>query len=62
MLSQLTDPLSAGPDLLTNKLRGTGGTQDEIRKPNSVKIYQLPAEERPKGAGFTSHILNNTVT
>ena len=39
MLSQLTDPLSAGPDLLTNRLRGGSGTRDEIRKPTTVKIY-----------------------
>ena len=37
MLSQLTDPLSAGPDLLINKLTGAG--QNEIQKPATVKIY-----------------------
>ena len=63
MLSQLTDPLSAGPDLLTNKITGMSGTYDEIRKPATVKIYSTPtSEERPKGAGFASLILNNTVT
>ena len=61
MMQQLTDPSSAGPDLLTNKVKG--GTRDEIRKPATVKIYQPPTtEEIPKGAGFATHILNNTVS
>ena len=59
MMSQLTDPLSAGPALLENKI---SGTQDEIRKPATTKIYQAPpSEEKPKGAGYANHILNTSV-
>ena len=52
----------AGPGLFENKLRQPAHTE-EIRKPASVKIYQMPqTEEQPKGAGYMSHVLNNTVS
>ena len=45
MINQLADPLLAGPGLFENKMRQPTEQPiqtDEIRKPASVKIYQMP--------------------
>ena len=55
MLSKLSDPLNAGGPITFKE------KPYEIRKPTTFQIYKTPVEA-PKGAGYSAHILNNTVT
>ena len=62
MLRELSNPLTAGPNLVQNVRE----QPEQIRGPNLVQIYQAPPKKpqppQPVDAGFACHTMNNTVT